>query len=110
MQQITGILAPDGSFYYCNNGGHLELCFGLINSGLYKEEYKSIIRNNITIDSELFLINKGWIEIRDQEIYKNYQIPITNQQINWFVKAAEYVFLNPGIRESFNEMLLKNVR
>lgn len=110
MQQITGMLAPDGSFYYCNSGGHLELCCGLINSGLYKEEYNSMSHGNIALDSEEFLINKGWIEIRDQEIYKNYQIPITNQQINWFIKASEHVFLNSSIRESFNEMLLKNVR
>lgn len=59
MKQLTGMLAPDGSFYYCNNGGHLELCCGLISSGLYKQEYKSISHNNIILDSELFLINKG---------------------------------------------------
>lgn len=108
MQQITGMLAPDGSFYYCNNNGHLELC-KLIGSVLYKEEYESI-SSSIVLDSELFLINEGWIEIREREIYKNYQIPITNQQIDWFIKAAEHVFLNSSIKESFNEMLLKNVR
>lgn len=110
MQQITGMLAPDGSFYYCNNYGHLELCHNLINSGLYEEEYEFMACNDITLNSELFLLNKGWIEIRDQEIYKNYQVPITNQQINWFIKASKHVFLNPSIKESFNKMLLKNVR
>ena len=59
MQQITGMLATDGSFYYCNNYGHLELCHNLINSGLYKEEYEFMACNNMTLDSELFLLNKG---------------------------------------------------
>jgi len=103
------MLAPDGSFYYCNSGGHLELCRRLIGSGLYKEEYNSMSHDNITLDGEEFLINKGWTEVREQEIYKNYQIPITNQQMDWFIKAARHVFLNSYIRESFNEMLLKNV-
>lgn len=56
IREYTGLLAPDGEFYYCGNMGHTDLAHDLLEQ-IYNESYCG----NSACEQ---MFSKGWFEIR----------------------------------------------
>lgn len=90
-----GVLAPDGTFYDCEYGGHSMLCLDLLRvMGI--DEGKN---------AEDTLLDLGWLSLRHASIGSNYDNPPTDAQKQWLKRAAE---LNPD--ETYQEKVSRYLR
>lgn len=103
MKSLTGMLAPDGSFYYCEHYCNPDPYFYWSFMDRLRERAARYI--DYRIEARTALLDEGWIEIFPACLYANPQTKLTNEQVDWFLKTAEYTLAIPSIREQFNQLL-----
>lgn len=103
MKSLTGMLAPDGCFYYCEHYCNKDPYFYWSFMDRLRERAARYI--DYRIKARTALLDEGWIEIFPDCLDANPQTKLTNEQVDWFLKTAKYTLAIPSIREQFDQLL-----
>lgn len=98
----SGMISPQGDYYFCNEQGHIKLIDELFDSGILKKK----IENGMGVEFQ------GWIQLSALKLYYDMQIPFSQKQIDFLDKLFQKYNLDKlymmGHDKTFKEILEDN--